>query len=97
MFRFNSFKKLGIGKFLNEEDSTDTLIKKSEENLSLKFDAIKAAKAMKKPGDMKSKIDSINKQAQIYIEISNNLKVLSSLYQKKSIEKKEQPGTGDIY
>lgn len=97
MFRFNSFRKLGIGKFLNEADSTDTLIKKSEEDLSLKFDAIKDAKGMKKPGDIKSKIDSINKQAQLYIEISNNLKVLSSLYQKKSIEKKEQPGTGDIY
>ena len=97
MLRFNSFKKLGIGNFLNEADSTDTLIKKSEEDLSLKFDALKAAKALKKPGDIKSKIDSINKQSQIYVEISNGLKALGALYQKKSTEKKEEPGTGDIY
>jgi hypothetical protein len=97
MIRFNTFKKLGIFNFLNEAESTDTLIRKSEENLSLKFDALKEAKAMKKPGDIKSKIDSINKQSQIYIEISNSLKTLGALYQKKSTEKKEVQGTGDIY
>jgi len=97
MIRFNTFKKLGIFNFINEEESTDTLIKKEEENLSLKFDSLKSAKGLKKPGDVKSKIDSINKQSQIYIEISNGLKVLGALYQKKSTEKKEDQGTGDIY
>lgn len=97
MIRFNSFKKLGIFKFINEEESTDTLIKKSEENISSKFDLLKQIKQMKKPGDIKSKIDSINKQAQVYVEISNSLKGLAALYQKKSLEKKEEPGTGDIY
>jgi hypothetical protein len=97
MIRFNTFKKLGIFKFIGEAESIDTLIKKQEEEISLKFDAIKEAKGMKKVGDIKSKIDSINKQSQIYIEISNSLKVLASLYLKKSTEKKPESGTGDIY
>jgi hypothetical protein len=97
MIRFNTFRKLGIFNFINEAESTDTLIKKAEEDLSLKFDSLKEAKALKKPGDIKTKIDSINKQSQIYIEISNGLKTLGALYQKKSTEKKEEPGTGDIY
>jgi hypothetical protein len=97
MIRFNTFKKLGIFNFINEAESTDTLIKKAEEGISLKFDGIREAKAMKKPGDIKSKIDSINKQSQIYIEISNGLKTLGALYQKKSTEKKVDQGTGDIY
>ena len=97
MIRFNTFKKLGIFNFINEAESTDTLIKKEEENLSLKFDSLKAAKGLKKIGDIKSKIDSINKQSQIYIEISNGLKVLGALYLKKSTEKKVDQGTGDIY
>jgi hypothetical protein len=37
MIRFNTFKKLGIFNFINEAESTDTLIKKEEENLSFKF------------------------------------------------------------
>jgi hypothetical protein len=97
MIRFNTFKKLGIFNFINEAESTDTLIKKEEENLSLKFDSLKEAKGLKKLGDIKSKIDSINKQSQIYIEISNSLKILGSLYLKKSTEKKADQGTGDIY
>jgi len=97
MIRFNTFKKLGIFNFINEAESTDTLIKKEEENLSLKFDSLKAAKGLKKIGDIKSKIDSINKQSQIYIEISNSLKLLGALYLKKSTEKKADQGTGDIY
>lgn len=97
MIRFNTFKKLGIFNFINEAESTDTLIKKEEENLSLKFDSLKDAKGLKKLGDIKSKIDSINKQSQIYIEISNSLKLLGSLYLKKSTEKKADQGTGDIY
>jgi hypothetical protein len=97
MIRFNTFKKLGIFNFVNEAESTDTLIKKEEENLSLKFDSLKAAKGLKKPGDIKSKIDSINKQSQIYIEMSNSLKLLGALYLKKSTEKKSDQGTGDIY
>jgi len=97
MIRFNTFKKLGIFNFINEAESTDTLIKKEEENLSLKFDSLKEAKGLKKLGDIKSKIDSINKQSQIYIEISNSLKLLGSLYLKKSTEKKADQGTGDIY
>ena len=97
MIRFNTFKKLGIFNFVNEAESTDTLIKKEEENLSLKFDSLKAAKGLKKIGDIKSKIDSINKQSQIYIEISNSLKLLGALYLKKSTEKKADQGTGDIY
>ena len=32
MIRFNTFKKLGIFNFINEAESTDTLIKKEEEN-----------------------------------------------------------------
>ena len=97
MIRFNTFKKLGIFNFVNEAESTDTLIKKEEENLSLKFDSLKEAKGLKKLGDIKSKIDSINKQSQIYIEISNSLKLLGALYLKKSTEKKADQGTGDIY
>jgi len=97
MIRFNTFKKLGIFNFINEAESTDTLIKKEEENISFKFDSLKEAKGLKKPGDIKSKIDSINKQSQIYIEISNGLKVLGALYLKKSTEKKADQGTGDIY
>jgi hypothetical protein len=97
MIDFNTFKKLGVFNFLTEAESIDTLIKKAEEDLSLKFDSISAAKSSKKPGDIASKIDSINKQAQIYIEISNSLKALSALYQKKSVEKKQEKGTGDIY
>jgi hypothetical protein len=97
MIRFNTFKKLGIFNFINEAESTDTLIKKEEENLSLKFDSLKEAKGLKKLGDIKSKIDSINKQSQIYIEISNSLKLLGALYLKKSTEKKADQGTGDIY
>jgi len=97
MIRFNTFKKLGIFNFINEAESTDTLIKKEEENLSLKFDSLKDAKGLKKLGDIKSKIDSINKQSQIYIEISNSLKLLGALYLKKSTEKKADQGTGDIY
>ena len=97
MIRFNTFKKLGIFNFINEAESTDTLIKKEEENLSLKFDSLKDAKGLKKLGDIKSKIDSINKQSQIYIEISNSLKLLGALYLKKSTEKKVDQGTGDIY
>ena len=97
MIRFNTFKKLGIINFINEAESTDTLIKKAEEDLSLKFDSLKEAKASKNPGDIKSKIDSINKQAQIYVEISNTLKSLSALYQKKSTEKGGESGNTDIY
>jgi hypothetical protein len=97
MLRFESFKKLGIGKFLNEADSTDTLIKKGEEEISTKFDMIKAAKDAKKPGDIASKIDSINKQAQIYLEIANSLKKISALYQKKLTEKKPGSSGSDIY
>ena len=97
MIRFKTFRKLGIFNFINEAESTETLIKKAEENLSLKFDSLKEAKALKKPGDIKTKIDSINKQSQIYIEISNQLKALGALYQKKSTEKKEEPGSSDIY
>ena len=36
MIRFNTFRKLGIFNFINEAESTDTLIKKAEEDLSLK-------------------------------------------------------------
>jgi hypothetical protein len=97
MIRFNTFKKLGIFNFVNEAESTDTLIKKLEEEISLKFDGIKEAKALKKPGDVTTKIDSINKQSQLYVEISNLLKNLGALYQKKSTEKKSDQGTGDIY
>ena len=49
MIRFNTFRKLGIFNFVNEAESTDTLIKKLEEEISLKFDGIKEAKALKKP------------------------------------------------
>jgi hypothetical protein len=97
MIRFGTFKKLGIFNFISEAESIDTLIKKQEEEISLKFDAIKEAKGMKKVGDIKSKIDSINKQAQIYTEISNSLKTLGVLYQKKVAEKKAEKDTGDIY
>ena len=97
MFRYNTFKKMGITRFLNEAESTDTLIKKAEENISSKFDAIKEAISSKKPGDIPSKIESINKQAQLYTEISTSLKALSALYQKKSTEKKPEQNSGDIY
>ena len=97
MIRFESFKKLGIGKFLNEADSTDTLIKKGEEEISKKFDMIKTAKESKKVGDIPSKIQSINNQAQIYLDIANSLKKISALYQKKLTEKKPESSGSDIY
>lgn len=71
MLSFNEYK-------LQEEETKVTTIQKIKTQISEKFDLISAAKKEKKPGDMNSEINSINKQAALYAEISALMKTLSA-------------------
>jgi hypothetical protein len=62
---------------LQEAESDQTEVQKLKTQLSEKFDGIKSAKALKRPGDINSEIVSINKQAAIYTEISTIMKALA--------------------
>lgn len=71
--------------FISEADSQKTKVDEIKLEISKNFDAIKEAKKLKKAGDVNSEITSINKQAELYSAISNNLKELAT-------EMKANPG-----
>ena len=71
MITFNTFRLL-------EDDSEATKIQQLRLQLSQNFDEINAAKALKKDGDSASEAASLDKQAAIYVEISNTMKALSA-------------------
>jgi len=81
---------------LKEADSPKTNVQKIKADLSQKFDSIADAKALKKPGDVNSEIQSITQQATIYQEISNMMKSLAAEMKKVSTEK-AAPKSEDIY
>lgn len=81
---------------LKEADSPKTNVQKIKADLSQKFDSIADAKALKKPGDVNSEIQSITQQATIYQEISNMMKSLAAEMKKASTEK-AAPKSEDIY
>lgn len=74
--------------FINEEDSEKTKIQQIKLDLTKKFDEIGIAKNEKKQGDTNSEIKSIDKQAALYVEISNMLKLLSAEIKKAGSTKK---------
>ena len=74
--------------FINEEDSEKTKIQQIKLDLTKKFDEIGIAKNEKKQGDTYSEIKSIDKQAALYVEISNMLKLLSAEIKKAGTTKK---------
>jgi len=74
--------------FINEEDSEKTKIQQIKLDLTKKFDEIVIAKNEKKQGDTNSEIKSIDKQAALYVEISNMLKLLSAEIKKAGTTKK---------
>ena len=74
--------------FINEEDSEKTKIQQIKLDLTKKFDEIVTAKNEKKQGDTNSEIKSIDKQAALYVEISNMLKLLSAEIKKAGSTKK---------
>ena len=74
--------------FINEEDSEKTKIQQIKLDLTKKFDEIVTAKNEKKQGDTNSEIKSIDKQAALYVEISNMLKLLSAEIKKAGTTKK---------
>lgn len=71
MLNFNEFR-------LQEADTQATAIQKLRTQISEKFDAIEDAKNLKKQGNVNSEVDSINKQAALYAEISNLMKTLAA-------------------
>jgi hypothetical protein len=74
--------------FINEEDSEKTKVQKIKLDLAKKFDEISIAKGEKKPDDLNSEIKSIDKQAALYMEISNMMKLLSVEIKKAGTTKK---------
>lgn len=74
--------------FINEEDSEKTKIQQIKLDLTKKFDEIVTAKNEKKQGDTNSEIKSIDKQAALYVEISNMMKLLSAEIKKAGTTKK---------
>lgn len=78
---------LSFYEFVNEEDSGKTKVQQIKLDLAKKFDEISAAKAEKKPGDVDSEIKSIDKQAAIYMQISNMMKTLSVEMKKAGAQK----------
>jgi hypothetical protein len=79
---------------VNEAESPKTSVQKIKTELSQKFDAITTAKDAKKPGDTKSEIDSINKQAALYLEISTLMRSLSTEMQKAMAAAIKKPKVG---
>ena len=61
-----------------EEEGTETKISKIKVEIAAKFDEITEAKSMKKPGDINTDIQSLDKQSLIYSQISILMKKLSS-------------------
>ena len=84
MLNFREFK-------INEIEGK-TKIQEIKLEISKKFDAIKEAKAIKKDGDVNSETQSIDKQAAIYVEISNLMKSLSA-----EIKKNPDTESSNIY
>jgi hypothetical protein len=78
---------------INEADSPKTAAQKLKTQISEKFDAISEAKKSKKPGDVNSEIESINKQSALYAEISTLMKSLAAEIKKTSAETKTSPET----
>lgn len=78
---------LSFYEFMNEEDSDKTKVQQIKLDLAKKFDEISVAKGEKKPGDMQSEIKSIDKQAAIYLQISNMMKLLSAEMKKAGTQK----------
>jgi hypothetical protein len=74
--------------FINEEDSEKTKVQKIKLDLAKKFDEISISKGEKKPDDLNSEIKSIDKQAALYMEISNMMKLLSVEIKKAGTTKK---------
>lgn len=70
MLSFNEFKLA--------EASENTKIQEIKTEISKKFDEISEIKKAKKEGDVNSEIESINKQAAAYLQISNLMKSLST-------------------
>lgn len=79
----------------NEADSTKTAVQKLKTQISEKFDGVSEAKKAKKAEDINSEIDSINKQAALYQEISTLMKALATEMKKGVAEKK--PSSETIY
>ena len=79
---------------INEEDSPKTVVQRIKTQLSEKFDAVTVAKDLKKSGDVKSEIDSINKQALLYQEISTLMKSLTTEMQKVAAAAPKKPVAG---
>ncbi len=78
---------LSFYEFINEEDSDKTKVQQIKLDLAKKFDEITEAKGEKKPGDPASEIKSIDKQAAIYLQISNMMKLLSAEMKKAGTQK----------
>ncbi len=76
MITFNSFRLL-------EDASEATKVQQIRLELSQHFDEITDAKALKKEGDPASECASLDKQAAIYIQISNTMKALSAEIKKQ--------------
>ena len=76
MITFNSFRLL-------EAESEATKVQQLRLQLSQNFDEITEAKALKKEGDAASESASLDKQATVYIQISNTMKALSAEIKKQ--------------
>ena len=77
MITFNEFKT-------NEAESPTTKLDQLRLDLSKKFDEISDAKLIKKQGDVNSEIQSLDKQAALYVEVSNIMKMLSAELKKST-------------
>jgi CHASE3 domain sensor protein len=83
---------LNFREFKMNEIEGKTKIQEIKLKISEKFDAIKEAKSLKKDGDSNSEIQSIDRQATIYMEISNLMKALSA-----EIKKTPDTESSNIY
>jgi hypothetical protein len=72
---------------VNEADSTKTAVQKIKAQLSEKFDDIANAKVHKQ-GDINAEVISLNKQAELYTEISALMKTLGGEIKKAEAAKK---------
>lgn len=69
---------------VNEAVSSTTKLDQLRLDLSKKFDEISDAKTIKKQGDANSEIQSLDKQAALYVEVSNIMKSLSAELKKST-------------
>lgn len=75
MISFNEFK---MGEYSEMNEAEMSKMEQTKLDLSKKFSEISAIKKAKKPGDVNSEIESLNKQSVVHLQISNLLKTLAA-------------------